>query len=235
MPSREEAKAQRRRQIVRAARALMKETGQTGFSMRSLAERAGVSIATPYNLFGSKQAVMYAVLDADLAAYQQRLERLQSNELEVFFRAVTVACKLYDKEPCFYRAVLFSVYHDGGTEFRSMFGGPRHTMWKNMVTNAVQAGVLVNEVEPNTFAINIAHAFSACIMEWVNGGLSLKEMEARSHYGLAVALRGMCTPAFPEPQCEPLAVRRMASRVRWRYRRFSRFWICSIFFHRWSG
>lgn len=198
MATREEAKEQRRRQIVRAARRLMQETGQTGFSMRALADRADVSIATPYNLFGSKQAVMYAVLDADLAAYQKRLERLQSNELEVFFRAVSVAATLYGKEPNFYQAVLFAVYHDGGTEFRSIFGGPRHAIWKHMVTSAMEAGVLEETVEPNTYAISLASNFSSSIMEWANGALSLKEMEARAHYGFAVALRGVCTPAYRE-------------------------------------
>jgi AcrR family transcriptional regulator len=66
MSNREEAKHKRRRQIVRDARALMQKTGDTGFSMRALAEQAGVSIATPYNLFGSKQTIMFAVLDDDL-------------------------------------------------------------------------------------------------------------------------------------------------------------------------
>ena len=37
------------RTIVRAARTLMQETGQAGFSMRGLADKAGLSIATPYN------------------------------------------------------------------------------------------------------------------------------------------------------------------------------------------
>lgn len=195
MPTREESKAQRRRAIVAAARTLMQQTGQAGFSMRGLSDQAGVSIATPYNLFGSKQAVMYAVLDADLEQYQTRLERLKSDELDVFFQAVSLASKLYSAEPGFYRAVLFAVYSDGGTEFRAMFSGPRHVMWRRMVTNAQAAGLIDEAIEPNSFAITISQLLFAIIMEWVNGLLSLEELEARGHYGFAVALSGVATPA----------------------------------------
>lgn len=173
----------------------MQETGQPGFSMRALAEAAGVSIATPYNLFGSKQAVMYAVLDADLAEYQEQLENLDADQLDVFFEAVSLAASLYSDEPGFYRAVLFAAYNDGGTEFRAMFSGPRHAMWRRLVNNATAAGLLDEAVEANSFAMNLGHIFFSCIIEWVNGLLTLEEMEARVQYGFAVTLRGMATPA----------------------------------------
>lgn len=176
----------------------MQATGQPGFSMRALAEAAGVSIATPYNLFGSKQAVMYAVLDADLAQYQEHLENLDTDELDVFFEAVSLAASLYSAEPGFYRAVLFAAYNDGGTEFRAMFSGPRHAMWRRLVNNAKAAGLLDEAVEANSFAINLGHIFFSCIIEWVNGLLTLEEMEARVQYGFAVTLRGMATPDASE-------------------------------------
>src|SRR5262249_5739366 len=119
MSNREEAKHRRRRQIVKAARALMQQTGDTGFSMRALAEHARGSIATPYNLFGSKPTIMFAVLDADRENYQTRLAKVRVDELDVFFKAVSLATSLYSTEPSFYRAVLLAVYNEGGREFRS--------------------------------------------------------------------------------------------------------------------
>jgi AcrR family transcriptional regulator len=192
--NREEAKHKRRKQIVRAARALMQQTGDAGFSMRALAEQAGVSIATPYNLFGSKQTIMFAVLDADLEYYQKRLAKVRDDELDVFFKAVSLATSLYSTEPSFYRAVLFAVYNDGGREFRSMFGGPRHAMWKGFVQDAVTAGYLSDEVEPDAFAINLGRTFFSAILEWVSGELSLPELEAWVQYGFALSLSAMATP-----------------------------------------
>ena len=58
-------KLKRRRAILDAAREIITTLGDAGLTMRALAARAGVSPATPYNLFGSKQAVLQAVYDAD--------------------------------------------------------------------------------------------------------------------------------------------------------------------------
>jgi AcrR family transcriptional regulator len=69
MNLRERNKSQRRGAIVEAARRLMHDSGNTGFSIRSLAEQAGVSLATLYNLFGSKQAILVALLNADFESF----------------------------------------------------------------------------------------------------------------------------------------------------------------------
>lgn len=221
MASREDAKERRRRTIVRAARLLMQRTGNTGFSMRALADEAGVSIATPYNLFGSKQAVMFAVLDADLQQYQARLERLRADEVDVFFRAVTLTRSLYASEPGFYRAVLFAAYSSGGTTFRSMFDGPRHLMWKRMVRNAIEAGVIRKEVDATAFAVNLGYIFFSCILEWANEAVTLDELEARVQYGIALALHGVATPQHSERLWE--RVETTQRRVRVQYdKRFNR-------------
>lgn len=194
MANREESKEQRRRQIVSAARALMQQTGDAGFSMKSLADQADVSLATPYNLFGSKQSIMFAVLDADLAQYQTRLEKLRVDKLEVFFRAVTLATSLYATEPGFYKAVIFAIYNDGGREYRAMFSGPRHAMWKAMVQDAIDAGLLAKDTAPDIFAVHLGRAFFSCILEWVSGELTLAGLEVWVHYGFAIALRSMAAP-----------------------------------------
>jgi len=194
MANREESKEKRRRQIAAAARALMQKTGQTGFSMRALADEADVSIATPYNLFGSKQAIMAAVLDSDLQAYQERLGRLRSDEIDVFFKAVSLATSLYSVEPGFHKAVLFAVYNEGGRDYRPMFSGPRHVMWRSLVQAAIDTGHLEKEVDADFFAINLQHIFFSCILEWVAEQLDLAELELRVQYGFALALLAMATP-----------------------------------------
>jgi AcrR family transcriptional regulator len=88
---REAGKAERRKRIIHAARDLIRETGNVGLSMRALAARAGVSLATPYNLFGSKRAIVLAVLD-DVREYHDRFAHLRSTDpLERLFGAVDIA------------------------------------------------------------------------------------------------------------------------------------------------
>ena len=193
MPTREEAKRGRRKRILRAARDLVRETEQTGFSMRALAERADVSLVTPYNLLGSKQAIMYALLDEDIQEYAKRLARSRKDQLDLFFEAVTLGRRFFEKEPEYYRTVLFAVYNDGGREYRSMFRGPRRALWRSLVEGATGAGYLSAEVDADAFASNLALIYFAAILEWVSGEITLEEMDIRAQYGFALALLAIVT------------------------------------------
>ena len=72
--------------------------------MRNLAEVAGVSIATPYNLFGSKQAVIAAVMDADLNDFREALFADEKDEIEIFFHLVDVTATLFASSPGYYKS-----------------------------------------------------------------------------------------------------------------------------------
>ena len=195
LPSlRERSKAERRKRIVAAARRLVRERGIDSLSMKLLAERAGVGIATPYNLFGSKQAVMLAVIDEDVAAFQQRVAaRRHANALDALFGAVSLARQVYAAEPDFYRAVLLAVYNSGGREFRAMFSGPRRAFWQGLVADAVAAGFIRRDVEPAPLTLHLAHVFASVLLNWVLGDIALDEMEAQIQYGFALSLLGVST------------------------------------------
>lgn len=192
---RETAKERRRQIILEAARDLIKESGETGLSMRALADRASVSTATPYNLFGSKQGVLAALLDADLHRYQRRLRRTDGDEIELLFAAVSVARDFFDREPEFYRAVLGALYV-AGADYRSLFGAPRIALWCWLVQRAIEAGRLPASLGAEAFAINLLTIFVASIMEWVSGQIDLDAMELRTHYGMTLALLGLADPAL---------------------------------------
>jgi AcrR family transcriptional regulator len=193
-PRREAGKERRRQVILEAARELIKESGETGLSMRSLAERASVSTATPYNLFGSKQGVLAALLNADLRRYQRRLRRSAGDEIELLFDAVSVAREFFDREPEFYRSVLGAVYV-AGPGYRTLFGAPRIALWRWLVQRAIDAGQLPPRVDAHALAASLLMIFMAAIMEWVSGQIPLDELESRTHYGLALCLLGVADPA----------------------------------------
>lgn len=191
---RERSKAERRKRIVAAARRLVRERGIDNLSMKLLAERARVGIATPYNLFCSKQAVMLAVIDEDVAAFQARVAATKhANGLEALFGAVSLARQVYAAEPSFYRAVLLAVYNTGGREFRAMFSGPRRAFWQALVGNAVAAGFVRRDAELAPLTLHLAHVFASVLLNWVLGDISLDEMEAQIQYGFALSLLGVST------------------------------------------
>ena len=62
MSRREANVAARRQRILDSARTLLKESGPEGLSMRKLARGAGLSVTTLYNLLGSREEILQALI-----------------------------------------------------------------------------------------------------------------------------------------------------------------------------
>jgi len=196
---RELGKRQRKTDILNAARSLVRASGDLEFTMRTLAERAGVSIATPYTLFGSKQAILLALLDADLAEYETRLAELEGPPLEAPFQAITVLTEHLGQDPRFYRKLLQAVVQEGGPQFRWLVAGPRYLLWKRLLGRVAEASFIDPQADPDALAIAINQSNAAVLLEWIQGALGLAELEARLHYALAVTLGGLATDAGRPP------------------------------------
>jgi len=193
MGTREENRLARRAEIVAAARKLMRQSTDLGFSMRTLAERAGVSIATPYNLFGSKQAILVAVLDKDLDDYRHALAQLRADGIDSLFEAVALMADMLEREPEFYRTVLTEVFRDHGGELSTLVGGPRYLLWKRIFGEATDKGLIREPGRSDAFAVTLSQLNFGTIQAWALGLMGTAEMRARLRYGMALALLGIAT------------------------------------------
>ena len=100
-------KLKRQRAIIDAARDIMAESGEAGLTMFAVASRAGVSPATPYNLFGSKQAILQAVYEEDMRGFHANFdEHAGTDPLGRIFDLVDYTIKHWNSSPDFYRAML---------------------------------------------------------------------------------------------------------------------------------
>src|SRR5262245_64630511 len=100
MSLREKQKGRRRDQILDAARRLIRATGGTDFPMRRLADEAEVGLVTPYNLFGAKSGVLYALLNDSL----DRLDRAvgvpaSAKPVDAVIELAGVAADMYTSDP----------------------------------------------------------------------------------------------------------------------------------------
>lgn len=96
-----------RNRVIDAAERLLRED-KAEFSMRDLANEAGVSFATPFNQFGSKAAIMHALSARRIATATQRFADkppLKSAADRVLLAVVTVV-DLMLEEPPVNRAVM---------------------------------------------------------------------------------------------------------------------------------
>jgi len=189
----EESKTMRRTAILAAARELLNAADGVSFSMRKLAQMADVSVATPYNLFGSKQAILSALLKEDTKRLEAYLEDKVSDELEAFFTASTVMSFVYEQHPTYHRNLLSAAFQNGGPETRREMGASAVQLWRKLLEEAVEAGYLVGDVSPRSFAVTFGELLLVNIQIWAHGLISIGEMKVRNQFGASLLLLGIAT------------------------------------------
>jgi AcrR family transcriptional regulator len=196
---REAGKEERRKRIIRAAHDLIRETGETGLSMRALAARAGVSLATPYNLFGSKRAILLAVLD-DIREFLDRFAHMRSTDpLERLFGALDICADIYVDDPVFYRTIWAALF-DPSDEFRSqIFNSKRDAFWGGLIKDLATVGVVSPDVNPTLLYKALDRSFGAAMLDWVTGELTPAQLGPAIRYGYALILKGAASPDWRGP------------------------------------
>jgi AcrR family transcriptional regulator len=207
---REAGKAERRQRIIQAARELISETGNAGLSMRVLAARAGVSLATPYNLFGSKRAIVLAILQ-DVREFHERFSHRQvSDPLERIFTAISLEIELHLAEPTLYRTMWAAVFDTSDDLRTALWNERRHAFWRGLLSAAAEAGALVREIDPDWLQRQLDHVYRCIMLDWVVGTLPAEAVTAAAQHGYALVLKGACTPEWSGP----LAARVLANQQR---------------------
>jgi AcrR family transcriptional regulator len=192
---REDAKAGRRRRIVAAARDLIRETGDAGLSMRAIAARAQVALTTPYSLFGSKRAIVIAVLE-DVRQFQERFAELQhSDPVDRIFAALELSLGFYADDPDFYRTLWSEALNLSGKELRSELITPqRYAFWWSLLADAQRSGAVLVDLDLDLLLRTLDLAFGATMLAWVLGGLPVEDLTASVGFSYALVLRGAATP-----------------------------------------
>jgi AcrR family transcriptional regulator len=196
---REAGKAERRRQIIQAAQDLIRETGNAGLSMRALAARAGVSLATPYNLFGSKRAIVVAVLQ-DVREFQERFSTLRVvDPVEKIFAALDMSIGFYVDDPAFYRTVWAAVLDVSDGVRGEILNPQRDAFWRGLVDEAVRAGAIMESVDPGLLLRHLEAILHSVMFDWVVGELGATSVGPTARHGYALMLLGAASPEWRGP------------------------------------
>lgn len=192
---REAGKQERRRRIIEAARDLIRETGNAGLSMRALAARAGVSLATPYNLFGSKQAIILAVLE-DVREYRQRFAALRTvAPLERIFMALDLALQYYTDDPRFYKTLWISVFEMSDEVRHGILNSQRDAFWQGLMEQAMAAGDLSDDVDAALLVRQLDFIQRSALHGWAIGDIAQELLNPTVVCGFALMLGGAATPS----------------------------------------
>ena len=184
---RELSKAERRSRIVEAAASLLRESGIDSVSMLQIAERAGVSPATVYNLFQTKAAVFQQVFDRDLSEYERLVEAAPAGDaLDRIFKAIDIAATLYRRDRGFLPR------HGAGSSRLGAVSGHRRApdrILARMVAAARAKGRLGPEADAHILGVTLTQILRGAFSEWAGGVISAERLAAEASYGFALALR----------------------------------------------
>lgn len=205
---REAGKAERRARITQAARDLLRETGAADLSMRTLAERAGVSPATPYNLFGSKRAILVSVLD-DIRGFGRGFATSAARPpFERILNAVALAVGYYEKDPEFYRVLWKTILGSDAPDDRSAIFNPRRdAFWTQLLQDAAEAGLLRAGLGLTGLRRALDASFRGTMLDWTLGELPTQELQRAVGFAYVLTLRGAASAqglALLEPALQRL-------------------------------
>lgn len=193
MKPRAHSGTQRRKQaILTAARAML---NREPLSMRKLAEAAGVSQATPYNLFGTKRQIfveLYAVQREELGA------RLSASDHPHAFSRMLHAIHLFGQElqaePTFFRALMAVIYASPDDTAPTTEIEPGAAFWLHLVEAIKAEGLIAPSANPDAFTANFVYLLSGATIDWVNHRIDVAQWETMVCYGLTLAMLGTATP-----------------------------------------
>ena len=192
---RERHKDERRARIIDAAYDLLREVGVDDLSVRMIADRADVSAATVYNLFGAKGAVLQKVYDRDFAGFAEKLAAARSpSALDAIFDGMKIAADLYRSDPNFYRGMSIGNPR-AEPELVVSVEGPRRDLSRDLLERAVHERDLVAGARLDLVSIAILQLVGGAFAAWCAELISVDEMEAQTCHGVARLLLGIARPS----------------------------------------
>ncbi|MEM1132102.1 MAG: TetR/AcrR family transcriptional regulator [Pseudomonadota bacterium] len=192
--NREKAKNLNRAKICEAAESIIRKEGIKKLTMRRLAEEARVSIATPYNLFGSKNDVLISLMmTAEFDTSQLSSPQANRLALELLLGALDQAQQFFEKDEAFYRAILREIMIAEDT-------APSHNGLVQMtaITHAfVIQAIANNELHEETSADDLSHHLATILLSvlgmWASGFFSSAEGIAHVRRSWRAVLMDHCT------------------------------------------
>jgi Transcriptional regulator len=174
--------------LVSVAREIIRETGDFELPMRLLAARAQVSLRTPYELFGSKNGVIRAILQTDQAIFRERAKQLNTTDwLENILERVNLGVVFYAESQPFYRALFRATQgYSGGDETEPARENLR--AFRTLTLRAQMAKLIRPEVDTDILGETLTDLFAANFRTWASSTFDIHLVSLKIGYGFAMVL-----------------------------------------------
>jgi AcrR family transcriptional regulator len=188
---RERGKDARRQALLDSAHRLL---GEEDLSMRRIAEGAGLSPATPYNLFGSKRRLFQMLHRKQMQQLAASIDTVDDlDPLDRIFAALdSIANEIRDYK-AFYAELFNLVYLQsdrpqriGIDDDESLWIDPGIVFWADLFEMAQAAGRLRADANVEIIARNCFRLLTGLILEWLEGRIDIDHWRYAAHAGIAL-------------------------------------------------
>jgi AcrR family transcriptional regulator len=189
----EAGKARRRRRIIDAAIALVREGASNALSMEQIASRAEVSRATLYNLFDTKAAIFRVAYDEEIALFTQVVIAVNvKSAFDRIFYAIELWTSRCRRDPDYYRATI----HMTALEPIAAEANSAHrAFWQDLLKRAVDAGEMQVETDTEFVGGLLMQIMRGMLLDWTLGALSTRRLSEDVTYAFCLVLRDCATEA----------------------------------------
>jgi AcrR family transcriptional regulator len=184
-----ESKPSTRERVLIAAERLLAK-GSAGFSMRDLADEAGMSFATPFNQFGSKGSIMLALSERLIARMRQELMRAQLPEstLKRILHAVDIAVSVMLAAPTVNRAVMGAI--GAPSNLPGTVSARSSALWAEALGPGEDLVSSTRALALATVPDQLAIAFRGVLSFWTAGEFTDQVLQQRASSAAATVLLG---------------------------------------------
>lgn len=182
---------ERRQIILDAAEQLIRESRGTDFSVRKLASLAGVAPATPFNIYASKEGILYALLSRNLdRIIDEGLIFKDSTGTANVIAAARYAVDAFISDPDFMRPlykVLLGVSHP---VYRPQFMARSLGYWRFAVDQIPQEALTVGANVKSILTITLQAQFLGWMEFWVHEDFNDEDFKRHTIDGVCSVIMG---------------------------------------------
>lgn len=185
----ERRQEQTRRDVIEATGVLIAESGVDGLTMRKLAERAGVAVATLYNQFGDRDGVIIAFVSSGLDQLEIELDaQPDAGPIDTTRELFDVLDEGFAAEPEVWRPIFASLRPEAGGHGMGEVGDRVVAYIERDLTEAASAGRFEFDVDVAGLARHVFNTRMNRLEKWATGAIDWESYRFSSTLGFELIL-----------------------------------------------
>lgn len=187
----------RQRRILEVARREISSSGYDAITMQALAQAAGVSTKTLYNLYGTRDELLLAAV-ADLLGNLEQLPSVDAAQPGIprLLAFTDAAFSQIVETPRYAEVMARSLFQAApGHNLVDILLGSTLRVSRSALEVESEAGALAGSVNVDTLAVSLAAGQWGLVLLWSKGLVALDEMRERARDSLRMTLLPLCKPA----------------------------------------